>query len=104
MTLCHIDLELDGDALVCSEPVFGGTTDVKAKFTGEGPYIVLVRPKSFAAEPSGGGSATVEDLDVPDLGFGRPNQPTAMPPAAPTAPGSAAASSPTCATGWGRLI
>ncbi|MDR3066308.1 MAG: electron transfer flavoprotein subunit alpha/FixB family protein, partial [Comamonas sp.] len=29
---------------------------------------VLVRPKSFAAEESGGGAATVESLDVPDPG------------------------------------
>jgi electron transfer flavoprotein alpha subunit len=63
-----VDLELDGDALVCSEPVFGGSTDVKTRFTGDGPFLVLVRPKSFAAEPSGGGSADVEDLDVPELG------------------------------------
>lgn len=63
-----VDLELDGDTLIGSEPVFGGTTDVKTRFTGEGPYIALVRPKSFAAEPSGGGPADVEDLDVPDLG------------------------------------
>ena len=67
LTNC-VDLELDGAALVASEPVFGGTTEVKTKFTGEGPFIALVRPKSFAAEPSGGGSADVEDLDVPDLG------------------------------------
>ncbi len=62
------DLTLDGDALVGSEPVFGGTTEVKTRFTGDGPFIVLVRPKSFAPEPSGGASADVEDLDVPELG------------------------------------
>ncbi len=63
-----VDVEVDGDSLVGTEPVFGGTTDVKTKFTGDGPYIMLVRPKSFAAEPSGGDAADVEDLDVPDLG------------------------------------
>ncbi len=63
-----VDIELDGDALVGTEPVFGGATNVKTKFAGDGPYIVLVRPKSFAAEPSGGAEADVEDLDVPDLG------------------------------------
>src|SRR5918996_1312038 len=58
----------DGDALahVGVEPVFGGTTNVRTRFTGDGPKIVLVRPKSFAAEPSGGSAADVEDLDVPD--------------------------------------
>ncbi|MDH3679766.1 MAG: electron transfer flavoprotein subunit alpha/FixB family protein [Acidimicrobiia bacterium] len=63
-----VDLDLDGDSLVGCEPVFGGTTDVRTRFTSDGPYIVLVRPKSFAAEPSGGSAADVEDLDVPDLG------------------------------------
>ena len=63
-----VGLDLDGDTLVGSEPVFGGTTDVKTRFTGDGPYLVLVRPKSFAPEPSGDGPADVEDLDVPDLG------------------------------------
>ena len=52
----NVDVELDGDSIVCTEPVFGGNTNVKTKFTGEKPYIVLVRPKSFAAEESGGGT------------------------------------------------
>jgi electron transfer flavoprotein alpha subunit len=64
----NVDLELDGDAIVCTEPVFGGTTNVKTKFTGEKPYLVLVRPKSFAAEENGGGPAAVESLAVPDTG------------------------------------
>ncbi len=63
-----VDIEVDGDSLVGTEPIFGGTTDVQTKFSGDGPYIMLVRPKSFAAEPSGGDAADVEDLDVPDLG------------------------------------
>ncbi len=63
-----VDVELDGDEVVGTEPIFGGATNIKTKITGEGPAIVLVRPKSFAAEESGGGSADVEDLDVPDLG------------------------------------
>lgn len=63
-----VDVEVDGDTLVGTEPIFGGATDIKTKFTGEGPFITLVRPKSFAAEASGGGEADVEDLDVPDLG------------------------------------
>jgi electron transfer flavoprotein alpha subunit len=62
------DLELDGDAAVGTEPIFGGTTLVKTKFTGSGPGIVLVRPKSFAAEETGGGPAEVAALAVPDTG------------------------------------
>jgi electron transfer flavoprotein alpha subunit len=64
----NVDLELDGDSIVCTTPVFGGTTNVKTKFAGDKPYIVLVRPKSFAAGDSGGGPAAVESLAVPDAG------------------------------------
>jgi len=63
-----VALETDGDSLVGTEPIFGGNTDVKTKFTGDGPFLTLVRPKSVAAEPSGGTEADVEDLEVPDLG------------------------------------
>lgn len=62
------DLELDGDTVVGTEPIFGGTTLVKTKFTSSKPGIVLVRPKSFAAEESGGGAAEVAPLSVPDTG------------------------------------
>ncbi len=63
-----VDLELDGDALIGSEPVFGGTVDVQTKNTSGKTGIFLVRPKSFTAEGVGGAEADVEDLDVPDLG------------------------------------
>lgn len=63
-----VDVEVDDDSLVGTEPIFGGQTNVKTKFAGEGPFIMLVRPKSFEAEASGGDAADVEDLDVPDLG------------------------------------
>jgi electron transfer flavoprotein alpha subunit len=63
-----VDLALDGDTLVGTEPVFGGTTDVKTKATTSGLKIFLVRPKSFAAESAGGGPATVAPLAVPDTG------------------------------------
>ncbi len=63
-----VDLELAGDKIVGTEPVFGGVTNVKTTFTTDKPQIVLVRPKSFAAEPSGGVPAAVGVLAVPDLG------------------------------------
>ena len=58
----------DEGGLVGTEPVFGGTTNVKTRFTGDKPGIFLIRPKSFAAEATGGGAAAVETLAVPDLG------------------------------------
>ncbi len=63
-----VDLvERDGK-LAGVEPIFGGTTDVVTKFTTDKLGILLVRPKSFAAEGSGGGAAPIEDLAFPDLG------------------------------------
>lgn len=63
-----VDLEVDGNALVGTEPVFGGTTNVKTRFTGGKAQIALVRPKSFVAEEMGGGAAAVAALAVPDCG------------------------------------
>jgi len=64
----NVEIEVDGDALVVTEPIFGGATNIKTKLTGEGPFLVLVRPKSFVAEESGGGAAAVAALDVPEAG------------------------------------
>ena len=63
-----VDLTADGDALVGTEPVFGGTVNVLTKFTTDKPGIFLVRPKSFTAESAGGAPAAVQALAVPDLG------------------------------------
>ena len=59
---------LDEGGLVSEHPIFGGTQVVRAHFTGEGPGIVVVRAKSFAAEPSGGAPATVAEAPVGALG------------------------------------
>jgi electron transfer flavoprotein alpha subunit len=66
----NVDIELDGDSLVTTEPVFGGNTNVKTKLSGE-PFIVLVRPKSFVAEESGGAVAAVETIEVPEAGVAK---------------------------------
>ncbi len=63
-----IGLEVDDDTLVCTATIFGGQTDIKTKFSGEGPYLVVSRPKSYVAASADGGSAAVEELEVPDLG------------------------------------
>jgi electron transfer flavoprotein alpha subunit len=64
----NVDFEVDGDSVVTVEPIFGGTVNVKTKFADGGPFIALIRPKSFAAEESGGGAAEVASLAAPDLG------------------------------------
>ncbi|MGQ0433519.1 MAG: electron transfer flavoprotein subunit alpha/FixB family protein [Microthrixaceae bacterium] len=67
----NIDLEVDGDSVVVTEPVFGGTKLVKTKFTAAGPHIALFRPKSFEAAESGGGAAAVTSLEVTDAGVAK---------------------------------
>lgn len=63
-----VDVEAQGDALVGTEPVFGGATNVKTTFTTDKPQIFLIRPKSFEAESAGGAPAGIAELVVPDLG------------------------------------
>src|SRR4051794_30087819 len=64
----NTEITVDGDSVVASTPVFGGTQMVRTKLTAGAPNIVLVRPKSFTPEESGGGPAAVESLPVPDIG------------------------------------
>lgn len=47
--------------------IFGDTRIVEVALEGAGPRLVLVRPKSFAAEPTGGAAEVVPvDVVVPD--------------------------------------
>lgn len=47
--------------------ILGGTKIVDVELRGPAPRLVLVRPKSFAAEPSGGGASVVPvAADVPE--------------------------------------
>jgi electron transfer flavoprotein alpha subunit len=62
------DLRVDGDKLVVGTAIFGGNTLVDAEFTGEGPFLAAIRPKSFSAEPSGGAAAEVVSVPAPDAG------------------------------------
>jgi electron transfer flavoprotein alpha subunit len=61
-------LDVSGDKPVVEHQVFGGSTIVRAQFTGEAPYIVIVRPKTFAAEPGADATAEVVSLEVGDTG------------------------------------
>ena len=63
-----VDVALDGETLVVETPVFGGMQDVHTAFRTDGPMLAMFRPKSFTAEPSGGGPAEVVAVDVPDTG------------------------------------
>jgi electron transfer flavoprotein alpha subunit len=58
----------DEGGLVTDHPIFGGTQTVKARFSAEGPGIVVVRAKSFVAEPSAGAAASVVSAPAGDTG------------------------------------
>jgi len=64
----NVDISVEGDAVSATTPIFGGNTLVTTTFTGSGPFLAAFRPKSFAAEPSGGAAAEVVAAPVPDLG------------------------------------
>ncbi len=55
---------MDGDGST-QHSLFGGTLTATARFTAEGPYLYVVRAKSFTAEPGGGGPAEVIPVSVP---------------------------------------
>ena len=63
-----VGLSLEGDEVRSQHGLFGGAQVATARFTGQRPWIFVVRAKSFAAEPSGGGPATVVPAPVPELG------------------------------------
>jgi electron transfer flavoprotein alpha subunit len=62
-----VDVTVDGGPRVVNE-IFGGTRLVETVFTGGAPHLVVVRPKSFTAEESGGGAPEVTDVALPDAG------------------------------------
>jgi electron transfer flavoprotein alpha subunit len=63
-----VDLNVEDGTLVTTHAIFGGSEMATAKFTGDGPGIYVIRAKSFAAEASGGGPATVVSAPAPDTG------------------------------------
>lgn len=63
-----LSLSVDGDTVTVGTAIFGGVTLVDAKFSGPGPHLVAIRPKSFVAEPAGGGAAAVSAVGAVDAG------------------------------------
>ena len=61
------DVRLADDRVETDHEIFGGTRIATASVSG-GPPIVLARPKSFPAEPSGGGAPAVSVVDLPEVG------------------------------------
>jgi electron transfer flavoprotein alpha subunit len=63
-----VGLDADGDGLVSEHGIFGGAEVLKARFTGQGPGIFVIRAKSFAAEEGGAATPEVVTVEVPDSG------------------------------------
>ena len=79
-----MDLTTDGDEVRSQHGLFGGAQVATARFTGDHPWIFVVRAKSFTAEPAGGGAAQV----VAALGA-RAGAPPTGPRSSPATPRSA---------------
>lgn len=56
------DVRLTEEGVETDHEIFGGAQVATAAMTGDGPHIVLVRPKSFQASPSGGAAPQVTVL------------------------------------------
>jgi len=60
--------EVDGDKVKVGTAIFGGNTLVDAVYTTGFPHLAIFRPKSFTAEPGGGGPAQVVAVKAVDTG------------------------------------
>jgi electron transfer flavoprotein alpha subunit len=56
------------DGVSAGNEILGGSTMVTTKVTADGPAIIVVRPKAFTAEPSGGGAPEVVTVAMPEVG------------------------------------
>ncbi len=61
------DVRLVDGRVETDHEIFGGSQIATASSTAM-PFMVVVRPKSFTAEPMGGGEPAVETLELPDTG------------------------------------
>ena len=66
--IARLSAVLDRPVITNGTAAFGGNTLVDTAFTGPAPYLAAIRPKSFPAEPSGGGPAKVEQVAGADAG------------------------------------
>lgn len=62
------NVSLENGAVETVHEIFGGSQLARARVEGDGPHIVLVRPKSFPVEAVGGGAPEVIAVAAPDVG------------------------------------
>jgi electron transfer flavoprotein alpha subunit len=63
-----IDVTNDSGTVKVVNEVFGGTHLVETTFLADAPHLVIIRPKSFTAEPAAGPPATIVPTALPDVG------------------------------------
>ncbi len=63
-----VSISFDGDKVTVGAAIFGGMLLVDTTYTGPAPYLAAIRPKSFAAEPTGGAAAEVVTVGAVDAG------------------------------------
>ena len=61
------DVRLTDDGVETDHEIFGGS-QVATASSSNGPFLVLIRPKSFPAEPVGGSAPPVATLELPIVG------------------------------------
>jgi electron transfer flavoprotein alpha subunit len=64
----NTDVEVDGDDVKVTTPIFGGEKLVTTTFTEGGPYLAAFRPKSFEPAAGDAGAGEVVSAPVPELG------------------------------------
>lgn len=63
-----VDVTVEGDDIVVTNEIFGGTRLVDTVFRAGAPHLVIARPKSFAAEPDEGVAPELVTVALPDVG------------------------------------
>src|SRR3972149_2958998 len=63
-----VDVKVEGSTVSVVNEIFGGTTMIETAFTGPGPYLVVVRPKSFTAAPGAAATPAVHRVESPSTG------------------------------------
>jgi electron transfer flavoprotein alpha subunit len=63
-----IDLAADDGSVTVTSEILGGTVLVDSVFEGPAPWIAVVRPKSFTAEPAGAAMPEVVPVSMGDAG------------------------------------
>lgn len=63
-----VDVKVAGTTVSVVNEILGGTTLVETAFTGPGPHLIVVRPKSFAAEAGPAATPRVDAVAPPPAG------------------------------------